>query len=68
MKYQWRISRQRRCIGHSYWLQYGFIGARQDWRYGGLRDYWVTEYEEDYKTLAEAKKALEERNARLKGN
>lgn len=57
----WRIARQRRRIGKPYWLQFGFMGARDDWRYGALKDHWVTEYEEDYSTLELAKKALAER-------
>lgn len=59
--YFWRISRQRRRIGKPYWLQFGLIGVRDDWRYGALKDHWYTEYEEDYATLEEAKQALQER-------
>lgn len=61
MKMEWRISRQRRRIGYPYWLQYGFVGTREDWRYGGMKDHWFTEYEEDYATLDAAKKALAQR-------
>jgi hypothetical protein len=64
MKMEWRISRQRRRIGHPYWLQFGFFGVREDWRYNGLQNHWVTEYEEDYATLKAAKAALQARQSK----
>lgn len=66
IKMEWRISRQRRRIGHPYWLQFGFYGVHEDWRYGALKAHWVTEYEEGYPTLEKAKEALKQRQEQTK--